>query len=167
MKSKEKIKAEIMQIKQFRMKKKKRLNKEKRIRKHSDSIQYLLDRNTSFSNIVTWLRQVKRIKTSTFYLHYLIRRKNILVQTEPLEPQEVQLLSTQIAIILHNQKRSRTKKFNSSALDKYASELFGLRENGATLEDIRIWLFQKKHLQVSKSTIHNRFSYWKRESGSG
>ena len=110
MKSKEKIKAEIMQIKQFRLKKKKRLNKEKRIRKHRDSIQYLLANDSSLANVVTWLRQVKRIKTSTFYLHYLIRKKNILVQAEPLDPQKARLLSTQITIILHNQKRSRTKK---------------------------------------------------------
>ena len=166
MKKNKTIQTEITQIKSFRKRKKKRLNKEKRIRKHRDSIQHLLDNKISFSNIVTWLRQVKRIKTSTFYLHYLIRKKNILVQAEPLDQEKVLILHTQIAIILHDQKRTRTKKFNSSKLDKYASELFELRENGASLEDIRIWLFQKKHLKVSKSTIHNRFSYWEKESGS-
>jgi len=49
------------------------------------TVQLGLDHNdTSLANIVTWLRQVKRVKTSTFYLHYLMRKKNILVQAELL-----------------------------------------------------------------------------------
>jgi hypothetical protein len=61
-------------------------------------------------------------------------------------------VTSELAIIRARRKMMRRQRYRSSRLDEYRAELLQLREAGATLADIALWLRQRR-IRVAISTI--------------
>jgi len=55
-----------------------------------------------------------------------------------------------------DKKRARSR----SRLEKYKGEILELKDQGASLEDMRLWLRKYKSVSVNRSTIHRKLRLW-------
>lgn len=61
-------------------------------------------------------------------------------------------LTTELALIRQQRRMVRRKRYYRSRLDRYRAEIVCLRQAGATLADIALWL-RRRRCRVATSTI--------------
>lgn len=59
---------------------------------------------------------------------------------------------------------ARPRYYRPSKLDPHRHALEELRQLGASLEEMRIWLRQQANIEISKSAVSRAFKRWKEAS---
>ncbi len=72
-------------------------------------------------------------------------------------------LQAQLQEIRRARKRARRKPYRASRLDRHRAEIGALREMGASLEDIRLWLRRYRRVHITRRAILYRLRRWEEE----
>ena len=72
-------------------------------------------------------------------------------------------LQAQLREIRRTRKRARRRPYRVSRLDRHRAEIEKLRNMGASLEDIRLWLRRCKRIRITRRGILYRLRRWEGE----
>ncbi len=70
-------------------------------------------------------------------------------------------LSQQLNEIREQRQLVRKRRYSRSRLDRYRAEIEALAEQGASWQEIALWLRQYKRTKVDRTTVGRRLKVWR------
>ncbi len=70
-------------------------------------------------------------------------------------------LSQQLHEIREQRQLARKRRYSRSRLDRYRAEIEALAEQGASWQEIALWLRQYKRTKVDRTTVGRRLKHWR------
>ena len=70
-------------------------------------------------------------------------------------------LSNQLNAIREQRQLVRRRRYSRSRLDRYRAEIEALAEQGASWQEIALWLRTYKRTKVDRTTVGRRLKVWR------
>ncbi len=74
-----------------------------------------------------------------------------------------QELAAQLRAVQAKRRAARHRRLKLSKVDRYRYQLRLLRKQGASLQDLVVWLADNKRIHVHRTTIARRLDLWRRD----
>ncbi len=74
-----------------------------------------------------------------------------------------QELAAQLKAVKAKRRASRDRRMKRSKIESYRGELRILEQQGASLQDLVVWLADHKKIHVHRTTIARRLAFWKNQ----